>query len=309
MTGLEHYKKRDYLSITSLEQFARCPRKFFYGSGCGLRQPEEHAALSFGGAMHKGIPIVLSGGSIDDAMKEFDTIFDASMGDDTRNRPKAIEMLRDVQQNRTNGRGLYNILQPPSGIADLGISRSQWEIPFAIDIGLPVPLVGLIDGWCQHIQTGEKWVLEYKTSREVSTRFLEGFTSNPQVIGYTLALKMLSGEPVRGCMVEALRVGKTIETTCQPIYVTPQQIEMFIKWARFYGTLLLKCEELGDFPQALTGCNPYHMFGMPGYTCDFSHLCHSTDDWTKLMDLFKVNRDHEFRVTPLSVKKTEGVLV
>jgi len=60
-------------------------------------------------------------------------------------------------------------------------SVSDMEVPFALDIGLAVPLVGRVDCLGLHRDTREPWGIEWKTTSELSTRFLEGFTFNPQV--------------------------------------------------------------------------------------------------------------------------------
>lgn len=303
MNGLEYYNKREYLSISSLCAFARCPRRYFYSSGCRLKDGPPHSALLFGEAIHKAFPLaVLSG--VQEAMRAFDTVWDDANADDKRNRDKATLMLADVHHSHKGARSLYELLEPPGGALEIEDRVSDYEVPFAIDIGLDVPLVGRIDGLVRHRDTKELFGLEIKTSQEVSGRYFDQYQIHPQPQGYTLALRQLVEEPVAGVIVEALRVSKTprVETLPHPIRVSDFELKDFVTWAHFIGSQLLECERLGEFPKAPSGCATYAMFGQSGFVCDFQRLC-KVEDWTTMADTFEVGNDRPF-VMP-TIKKTE----
>ena len=59
--GLEHYREKEHVSVSSLTGFARCPRLYFYSSGCRLRPRSTHPALSYGSAIHMGMPYAIRG--------------------------------------------------------------------------------------------------------------------------------------------------------------------------------------------------------------------------------------------------------
>jgi hypothetical protein len=208
--GLQYYKPREWLSISSLVSFARCPRKFFYGSGCRLISYTEKAALDFGTAIHKGFPECLvgeHGTKLPRAMSGFMSCWRQELDDEKRNVARAQAMFNDVILTHYNS--IYKLLPPPAGVLSIEDKVNDYEIPFAIDIGLDVPLVGRIDGWGSHRDTNELWAIELKTSSELSPRFLDSFQLNPQPLCYTLALKQLTGEKVRGCMIEGLSVSRS----------------------------------------------------------------------------------------------------
>lgn len=309
MTGLEHYKKREWLSISSLISFSRCPRKYFYGSGCRLGSPSgPHPALTFGQAIHKALPQLLIGEDstkLDRALEAFDSIWtkevEESTQDEKRNKNGATQILMDFFFAHSQGRSIYELVKPPESNVIKAEDVSDYEVPFAIDIGLSVPLVGRIDALVRHRDSHKLWALEWKTASEVSARFLEGFQRSLQCLCYTLALRILTNEPIEGTLVEALLVAAPAKRTGSqrtltqivPIIALPHHIEAFISWARYYGSLLLECERIGDFPQDFKGCHPYAQFASIGYPCEFSNLC-DVPDWTKLKDFYAITQDRPF---------------
>lgn len=280
MPGFDSYLPAPALSVSTLVSFSRCPRKYFYSFGVEIGT-EEHIALKFGEAIHAGLGYAFSS-DLTNAMRKFDLVWQDREGDAKNNRIAGSKIFLQFGEAHALSRSIYKLLPPPSGILPIADRISDYEIPFAIDIGLSVPLVGRIDGVCEHRDTGEKWVLEFKTTSEMSSRFFSGFTINPQLIAYTLALRTF-GIPVRGAMVEGIfkPKGVTGKNDCmtQPVFVTDSMIEDFLTWARWNGSQILACEKYKNFPKDISSCVPYSQFGQPGYTCDFQPLC-LMKDWT-----------------------------
>jgi hypothetical protein len=112
---------------------------------------------------------------------------------------------------------------------------------------------------------------------------------------------------VEGMLIDA----KKLENMCHPIYVQDHYLDKIHKWLRYYGGLLLACEESektseipGDaFPQNFSGCNSYHHYYMPGWACDYSTLCR-TEDWRNLASMYTV-KEEEHRFVNLSVKREQ----
>ena len=313
MIGFEHYRKREWLSVSALLDFSRCPRRFFY-KNCGLSKEFEHPALSFGTAIHKAFPLVITQG-LEAGVAAFDSVWDKSLEDPknraykSRNRLRAILMLTEVYRTHCVSPSIYELLPPPSSSINLDDNVSDYEVAFAVDIGLPIPLVGRIDSMVRHKDTGELWALELKTASEVSSRYLEGFEGSPQVLAYTLAIKTMEAS-ARGTFIEALLVSATRTLVqIQPVYVHDHQLESFVKWAQYVGGMILKMEEQENFPTDFSGCYPYPQFGMPGYFCDYKNLCHLGEDWTNYKDLFVVRDHRPFNIatglTPLTVENKE----
>lgn len=313
------YEQRRHLSITSLCKFASCPRKYFYYAH-GLVTDGSKGPFLFGEAMHLAFPIILKGGTLDEAYAAFKTVWnDPLLEDKKRNDETAIKILANFMQNHgtnpfTNQpKGLYKIEQPPSNTLEIDDRVSDWEVPFAIDIGLPVPLVGRIDGLCRHRDTGELWGLEFKTTSgdpygNLSDNFVRAFDKNPQTVGYTMVLRTMTGEPVRGCILDAILVSARKQDSMQyPVYVSDQECEQFLNWARFYGTMMLDREkqflENNDaeaFPQFFTGCHPYSQFGTGGFTCDYKIMC-DQEDYRSMLGAFEVSKKQPFVIKPKEI--------
>ena len=301
MKGFSFYYPRSHLSISSLVNFARCPRRAFYSSGCRLEPHEEPNYFLFGSAFHAGASPAIEG-NLDLALSKFDSVWNESLRDDKRNWERGHLMLRDLHSRFLNNKGLFRLLPPPPNHLEIEDSISEHEIAWALDIDLPVPLVGRTDARAIRTDTQTNWIIEYKTSSELSARFMNGFELNPEIIGNVAAMSDLTGEPYEGGFVVGSRVSHVnTETLIHPVYVQKFQIEDFFSWAKFIGTQFLACETSRDFPKDFSGCSPYPMFGQPGYPCEFRNLCHMVEDWTTLASTFKRGEDRPF----ILAKKTE----
>jgi hypothetical protein len=256
----------------------------------------EHPALKFGEAIHLAAPLAIEV-SVEEAVKAFETLWgeeQEAFGDLKRNVDRATEMLRDIRKTHQANEFPYEFVSPPESGVELSKRVSEWEVAFAVDVGLPVPLVGRIDGLVRSKFDHKLWPWELKTSSEISTRLLAGFQHSPQVLGYGLVSRTLTGEDVEGVVVEAMRVSKTsAETSVFPVSFREHELQAFLKWARWIGTQLLLCEQREDFPQDVSACTPYPQFGMPGYQCDFFPLCSQVENWTQLKDLYAVKEEYE----------------
>lgn len=268
----------------------------------------EHVALKYGEAIHAALPWVLAEGDVDKAFKAFKSVWKDTQGDEKRNEGCAKLSLINYSVTHRKGNCLFNIKEAPKGDIQVAESVSPWEIPWAIDIGLDVPLVGRIDALCEHRDTHELMALEFKTSSEISARLAAGFELSPQTSGYTLALQVYTGRPISGVMMDFIGVKKgKAEDMVHPIRVQDHHLVAFLGWAKFWGGLILECEKKGDFPQWFTGCTPYSQFGMPGYMCEYKHLC-DTPDWTTMKQFYEVRRDHPFDLGAVkAVQVPEGV--
>lgn len=294
------YEKREYLSVSSLMSFARCPRYYYYGSGLRLEEAEgERNYFLFGEALHKGVTVACLKG-VDEAMVEFDMVWDEVFADEKRNRARAIEMLHSAR--KTFLATDWELREPPGGALRLNDKVSEYEIPIAVDIGLPVPLVVRIDAWGWDQDSQEEMVVEFKTSSEVSGRFMEGFEGSVQLMTYVMALSQALGREIRRAHIFVMRVSKSnAETRIQPVRFTDHQLEKNLGWLRELGSQLLACEEHCQWPCAFSGCNPYTTFGQPGYTCDYFPLCHYAEDWRELGSLYRQRGKKVFEL--LSVKE------
>jgi hypothetical protein len=297
------YQKRKFLTITEIQGFARCPRRYFYSAGCGFRRAGEElarrdTAAHFGTSLGAAIPIILATGDLEQAFAVFESTWGDHVEDEKRNPTTARLVLIDfLRSHPTPGTGLYSILAPPESTLRPQELKSQWEVPFAITIpGLPIPLIGSIDFWSQ-FRGGEYFVNEIKTSSEMSTRFFTGFKRNPQGMAYVLGMRA-HGIPVVGYIMELLSTAKNpkLRTQSIPCRVSDHDLEDFVNWLREMGMRILACEEQGVWPKWPTGCGTYPMFYQPGYFCEYDPMC-SVPDWKDMTGFYNVKRHQPYTLS------------
>lgn len=286
MIGLEHYKSKDWYSPGALCSFSRCPRHYFFSKGCRLMKLPVHCSLDFGRAMHKGFPVATTQGPAA-AIKAFKEEWGSNEGDAKRNIEAASAILSDFALRQKP----YELWKAPP--AKLKADVNEWEIPFALDLDLEKPIMGILDGWGKNKATLRPCGVEYKTSSYgIGGGFFDSFRRNPQIIIYDMVLKEFI-EDFEGVMLEGVFVGKNENNVCQPIWITDQETERCKDWIRRKATEIQICEEHGVWPQEFSACNSYPWFYKPGFNCDFLDLCQSPR-WTELLDLYEVSEHSPF---------------
>jgi hypothetical protein len=291
---MEEYLPRKHLSCTAMCNFKRCPRKFFYQNGLRLSwSPEPHLAMKFGEGIHFGLPHCFPGqGGCLEALAAFRKIWEGrdSLGDKKRNLSVALKIFKAFEEKT---KVYAPVLVEQDKMPELVERKSPWEVPFAVDIGLDVPLVGYIDMLGETLN-GELWGVEFKTTSELGSRFMENFQRSPQIGTYTLALNVQLGKPVKGVFLEALLVaGTKTECLMQPIEPQENFLEDVIQWYVDGYEGIKRCEEARVFEKNLSACTSYAEFGRVGYPCEYSSLC-DAGCWEALRSSFFQGEEHLF---------------
>lgn len=306
MPGFSEYiEPLKFLTITQLITASRCLRKFFYQTGCRLESlGGNHPAMIFGEAIHAAVPHAGHENNLSLAIDKFLHVWKGTNEDDKRNSANGIAILENFNLAHAEGRGLYELLVPPSTINVSG-RVSDYEIPFVLEIPeLSVPLLGRIDGLCKRRDNGEIFVLEYKTYSKgpYNYNLQEALETHIQGWGYVLAARTY-GIPVRGVMYETIMVDKKErKLDLKPVYISDWNLEDFVQWVQRWGRAVLECERLQNFPLERTGCNSYSHYSTASFTCDFKNLC-AAQDWTKLRGLYNRGKQHLPFTIPDSVEE------
>lgn len=294
------YRPRKHLSISSLCVAGRCPRKFYYQYGLGLRRVSATNAMTYGTAIHRAVEHAYDG-DIDAAMKAFQESFGDTECDEKRNPRRAEALLRDYMRTHRAGGSFYQLIEPPR-VVQAAEELSRYELVFAIDVGIDIPFVGRIDGVGKSTDTDELWAVEFKTSSRLGSQFLRGFQTNPQVIGYALALEQTTGKPVAGTIIEGLLAAKaSTNTLLAPIHVAQHSKQQFVQWIIQISATISAWEQTEQFPQNFATCTPYPAFGSHGFPCDYEDLCLSVEP-ENLYGMFDVSPDKPFLAEGEEVK-------
>jgi len=306
--GLDCYKGMERISISSAQDFSRCPRLYFYRKGCGLQELEVHQALTFGEGIHKAMPSAMRMQEAS-ALKAFMKVWGVrdALEDPKRNSKRARAILQTFMANHRGDKALYAIIPPPPSRTPIQ-DMSEDEVPFAVDVGLAVPFVGKVDAVGRHRDTHEVYAVEYKTSSRFGSLFVGAFTTHPQVLGYTTALAILMEEEVVGCVVEALLVAKVkTDTLTLPFTIQDHQVVSFLEWLEGVVEGVQRCEDCGCWPKDVSACTSLPCHGMPGFPCRYQRLC-MVEDWQSLKDMYRVERYDMFASAPLptTTEKSDG---
>jgi hypothetical protein len=287
---------------------------------------EEALAPRYGTEMHVAAPIALTKWDIDLAMAGFlrgwlevEEKMDAMGDEDKRhNRRCAERSLKHLIHERQGRKSIYTLTPPPEDTLHSDKTLSELEVPWAIDIGLDIPLVGRFDAFCQHRDTHEPWIWEFKTSGfPLNAGFFDAHEMYTQNLTYTMVGQTLLGEPVSGVMLEGMFKHATkVDSQCQPIPVTIHHLDDVLWWLQNTGQEILDAEKrLADgepfdkvFYKNFCGCTPYTHFYRPGWRCDYADLCR-VDDWKMLIGMYRVVEDHDFlgEIDTNAARKVEPV--
>jgi hypothetical protein len=288
------YKKLRWLSITSLVEFSRCPRKFFFNKRLRLGQEGFKApAPTFGTALHEAIPMVIKGSSIIDGMLKVKELFPEELQTPDKNYDIALKLLSQTADLFNSSTPPFDLLDPPENAISIP-GRSPYEVAFAVDIGLSIPLVGFIDGRVKQHVTKSIGPLEIKTASRTGNQLFESFQFNPQLICYAFVMSLLTKEPVDLAMTMVLRTTKNPIISIDPIYIDPDSYyDSFIEWARYQGGQILEMEKRMIFPKNIAACSTYPQFGMGSYQCYYKTLCQS-QNWPDVAGHLSQGEEHPF---------------
>ena len=284
--GMEHYTPKKWISVSAINNFCRCPRYYFYCQGCSLDTRLVSAPMTFGSCIHKALPFAFKG-EITNAMAAFCSDWSEDLQDDKRNVMRAKAMFENFYETHKEGRSIYIPMEPPKNRAEAVEHNGEFEVPFAVDVELDIPLVGLVDCLAKHRDTGATCVVEFKTSSQLGGMFLQSFQLSPQALIYALAMKLLTGEDIETVFIEGLLVAKvSCNTMVIPLFIKDFYVPEILKHVQNTYAKIKRCENEENFPKNFSGCNSYAMFGSPGYNCPYLPFCATTDKWTDLLDMY-----------------------
>ena len=284
MPIVENTHKIEHISCSSYCSFERCPFKYYLQNLEGFTRPEGNTvALDYGRIMHLCLPLCYEG-SAANAIELFNTewaLTNYGNDDKVRNPITAACALRNFASMRSDRLRPYDLVKMPFSSVNKNEKEkiSDYEVSFCLDIGGALPFVGRIDSPITFRADKSIWPMDYKTSREVSTRLLNSLSESPQAIGYALATSHLFNIDCKGTAYEVIRSSdKNQEVQFYPSYVKKFQIVEFMASLNDTSSKILEHNEKKNWPRKRTGCDSYSMYGIASYNCQYKLLC-SVDNW------------------------------
>jgi hypothetical protein len=273
-----------YVSPTGLDCFNRCPARFLFSKLMRLKKQDSFdGALVFGKCLHSCLHEAYE--SPERAFDIFEAIWTKENieEDKKRNLSRARDMLVNFYRHHKSI-AMYKPLDPPGGVIQTADKYSDYEAPFLLDVGGEYPVYGKIDrlvSW-----NGQVWPLDYKTSSQLTVNVCSSFEICSQTLCYSLGASVLTGELVKGMLIELIRVSdKNDEILIHPIFVRPIWFDTFIRRVITLESQIKYYNENKLWPKNPCACSSYGMFGVHAYECEFKNLC-SVDDWENELRYF-----------------------
>ena len=182
--------KKMVLTQTGFSRLRACPKMFKIMNIEGYKQREESENLSFGTMWHKMKEMENTGASLDEICA-----YAYREATNEQHAPKLCGMHRAHVARRNYGK--------------LSGTEIQFEhVLINPDTGRPAHkaiMAGKIDGLLIDQDTGEQWIVEYKTASDLSGAYISRISLDLQVHIYKLAEEKASNQSVVGVIYDAIK--------------------------------------------------------------------------------------------------------
>ena len=267
------------ISSTTLGQFKRCPRLYYYTVILGRTSRDQNIHLVFGTLVHRSVAHYelerVRGKDHEEALRS--TLrFAAGI---TWN--KALQRPWVSNSTSKNRDGLLRTLvwyldhySKITGLSTIVLATGSpgIEIQFEFDSGFVSPVtgesvvfVGTLDRLVRFLD--RLYIIDIKTTgRGVGTFHAKTFTPGNQFSLYSLAGNVTLEEPVAGIFLDAIDIGTTYSTFQRT--EIPRSEDTLNEWLRDSHMVLeqmSQCAERDYWPMNDTAC----------YNCDFRDICSS----------------------------------
>jgi hypothetical protein len=207
---------------STLESFERCPTAFLYHFVYRRQPHARNASLTFGGAIHKAIEVLLRGGSEQDQTRAIFDYFTENPcpPDEYRTAPLATEIMKHYRQRAILPDYEWTVLEHGGE----PLIERPFEVPLgAITVNTDLRLPHWIEprfvktiwvAWSGRLDVvadtrGTNRIIDHKTTSIAGDRFTQQFPLSHQTQGYTWAAQRLYPElDIKGICINAIYITK-----------------------------------------------------------------------------------------------------
>jgi len=167
----------------------------------GLPPPGSYVSMVAGSWMHKALAAWLTKEDWKVVLAPYKTMSEElAITEDRRGYDNLIAIMTEVVGRYPLARLPFEVLKPEiSFVAPLGVLAD----------GTPVDLIGYIDALVQDKRTGQRFILEHKTTGKLDEAFTRRFAEyDVQTTSYMLAAETVLGEKIGDAWVNAIEMAK-----------------------------------------------------------------------------------------------------
>jgi len=269
---------------TSLGAFKTCPFKYFLQNILGYTGKRKDA-LVFGIAFHTSMQFYhyakAEGQSHDDSIIH---ALRKGMESFTEECDSGIRIYTSEQKERT----LYSLLRAvvwhldyftdngfkedscSTIILSSGKPAAELSFRFTPELELPSTFTSIM--FCGHLdhvveQQGSIYVKDYKTTKQLGSRFFDQFNPDNQMTLYTLAGNVVFDLPVKGVIIDGIQLGVHYARFQRGYsHRTKAHLESWMEDTEFWLHQAARCASQAHWPQNDKACN---MYG----GCEFRSAC------------------------------------
>lgn len=180
---------------------ARCSTEALIRYVHGYTSKEDSYALSAGSAAHTALDTYgKSGGDSGKAMQAFTAEY----------APKATEVDSADRLSLANTSAVLRewFARHPFDRLPWGFADGHFEEGFSLPLTESVEFIGRLDGIVRNKTDGNWYVLEHKTTGQISSTWKRQFLTSSQITGYIYAARQLTGKNIVGAFINAIEFSK-----------------------------------------------------------------------------------------------------
>lgn len=305
-----------HMDNSTMAALAACDTRALLRYGHGWTSQEESFALQCGTAVHEALETYFKTGDRKQALKRFRAVY----------QEWAEANVPPVNEAATNWVGRYSF-DNVRDILKTWLRRHPLEqemytvYPDLVEIGFSFPLddetifYGRYDAIVEEKQTGNFYVLDHKTTGQLTSDWAHTFKMSTQITGYTWAAMQLIGKPVAGAIINGIQISKLpdpipnkdgtirkcrthgipidecrLTHVGESLAITQRTEQQIAQWKRGAQRLAKRWRYLlkqYPTPESVSDANQQGMFAGACRYCDFRSYCEVGRPADKLSQMLK----------------------
>lgn len=201
-----------YCDNTLLKAVATCSTKALVRHHLGYTAPGEGVRLKAGSAMHEALAVYMEDTTQEGALRALVTL-EAAYAEWAEEHVLEARDAAYTYKNVAAVLARWLEMHPAHALpwatyeGSLGTEAVKAvEVPFEVPLTPDVTMTGRFDALVR--KDGELYVLDHKTTGSIDERFRRQFLMSSQLSGYVWAAEAVTGERVRGVIINAVEIAR-----------------------------------------------------------------------------------------------------